>query len=268
MRVVTVLPFVLAAVLWQPVAAGGQICTLPDSVGRALPDTVASEGPYATIRDQGVPFSELELGVGHLRPTDETWKWEWLTEIALPLSEAPGAAPWGWIARGWIIDVGTGRITPLTVSGLIETGYEDATFLVLESADDGWIEIRFAPEVPESEVGTAWVPACALPGEDVDLRLEKWQDRFLSDQISPLFFRSAGPHVLRNAPRDGGERPGTIAGDYHLEPLEIAGDWMRVIVKQPSDYCVLDIQPVVKKGWVRWWSADRGPLVWYHTRGC
>lgn len=268
MRVVTVLPFVLAAVLWQPVAAGGQICTLPDSVGRALPDTVASEGPYATIRDQGVPFSELELGVGHLRPTDETWKWEWLTEIALPLSEAPGAAPWGWIARGWIIDVGTGRITPLTVSGLIETGYEDATFLVLESADDGWIEIRFAPEVPESEVGTAWVPACALPGEDVDLRLEKWQDLFLSDQISPLFFRSAGPHVLRNAPRDGGERPGTIAGDYHLEPLEIAGDWMRVIVKQPSDYCVLDIQPVVKKGWVRWWSADRGPLVWYHTRGC
>jgi hypothetical protein len=219
--------------------------------------------PYTTIREQGVAFSELELGVGHLRPTDETWKWECLTEIALPLSETPGAAPWVWI-----IDLRTVRIAALTVSGLIETGYEDATFLVLDSADDGWIEIRFAPEGQQSEVGTAWVPACALPGEKVDLRVETWQDRFLSDQISPLFFRSAGPHRLRKAPRDDSEKLGTIAGDYHLEPLEIAGDWMRVIVKQPSDYCALDIQPVVKRGWVRWWAADQGPLVWYHTRGC
>ncbi len=268
MRHVAALPFALAAVFGQPMAAIGQVCTLPDSVDRALPDTVPSPGPYATIREQGVPFSELGLGVGHLRPTDATGKGEWLTEIALPLSETRGAAPWGWIARGWIIEVGTGRIAPLTVSGLIETGYEDATFIVLASADDGWLKIRFAPESLESKIGTAWVPECALPGEEVDLHLETWRDRFLSGEISPLFFRSDAPHALRNAPRNDGEKLGVIAGDYHLEPLEIAGDWMRVVVKQPSDYCALDIEPVVKRGWVRWWSVDRGPWVWYFTRGC
>lgn len=234
MRLLTALPFALAAVLWQPMAAGGQVCTLPDSVGRALPDSVPSPGPYATIRDQGVPFSEFSLGVGHLRPTDETWKWEWLTEIALPLSAAPGAAPWGWIARGWIIDASTGLIAPLTVSGLLETGYEDATFIVMERADDGWLRIRFAPEGSESDAGTAWVPECALAGENVDLHLEMWRDLFLSDRISPLFFRFDVPHVLRSAPGEDGEGLGVIAGDYHLEPLEVAGDWMRVIVKQLS----------------------------------
>jgi hypothetical protein len=39
-------------------------------------------------------------------------------------------------------------------------------------------------------------------------------------------------------------------------------------LKQPSDSCALDVQPVVKRGWVRWRSADQGPWVWYHTRGC
>lgn len=45
--------------------------------------------------------------------------------------------------------------------------------------------------------------------------------------------------------------------------------WMRVIVKQPSDYCASeDIVVETREGWVKWRSPEKGPWVWYYTRGC
>jgi hypothetical protein len=40
-----------------------------------------------------------------------------------------------------------------------------------------------------------------------------------------------------------------------------------VRVIQPSDYC-RDIDVAEHVGWVRWRSSDKGPWVWYFTRGC
>lgn len=271
MRLVPVgLSVALSAVMcaFLPVGASGQACDLPAALAAVLPDTVPSHGPYATIRDGSVPFAELELGVGHLRPTESSWEWEWLDRIVLPLSDVPHTQPRRWIARGWTIDAETGRSTALHVSGLLETGYEDATFIVLESNDDGWFKIRIAPPGPETDPGTAWVPECALQAGPIALTIEPWQERFLSGLISPLFFRIDVPHVLRDAPRLEAASLGVIEGDYHLEPVEVSGDWMRVVVKQPSDYCTSEVSPLLRTGWVKWRSPDMGPWVWYHTRGC
>lgn len=255
------------ALLLCPAGASGQVCSLPEPLASLAPDTVPAPVPYATIRDQGVPFAEVDLGIGHLRPTDETWQWDWLSKIVLPLSRTSGAEPFAWIARGWAIDVETGIVEPFRVAGMVETGYEEPTFIVLNRTSADWIEIRVSPP-GTTETGTAWIPACALQGEPVDLAVEPWEDRLTSDEISPLYFRTRVPHVLREAPGFDGTRLGVIAGNYHLEPQEIVGDWMRVIVKQPSDYCVLESRSVARTGWVKWRSDEIGPWVWYYSRGC
>lgn len=263
-------PALMALLLFAlaPGAARGQACTLPDAVALTLPDSAPSHDFYTTIRDQGVPFDELDLGIGHLHPTQATWDWPWLPKIALPLSETRGAPPWGWIAGGWLVDTRNGEVSPFGLEGLLETGYEEATFIVLQRPLDGWVEIRHAPGSAESGSGTAWIPECALEGETIHLEVQSWQDRLLSDVISPLFFRSNVPHVLREIPRVDGAHLGTISGDYHLEPQEISGDWMRVVVKEPSDSCRSDVESTTRTGWVKWRSDDKGPWVWYHTRGC
>ena len=247
--------------------AAAQECALPSRLAGAIPDSIPTPAPYATIRDQGIPFADLQLGLGHLRPTDSTWAWDWLSKITLPLSDRPGTAPWRWIAGGWTIDAQTADVAPFAVAGLLETGYEEASFIALDTSVAGWIEIRVAPHSGRNR-GTAWIPECALRGESVDLTVEPWEDRLLSDLISPLYFRSGKPHVLRDAPRLDGSRLGSISGSYHLEPQEIVGDWMRVIVKQPSDYCAMDIESTVREGWVKWQSPEKGPWVWYYSRGC
>jgi hypothetical protein len=149
---------------------------------------------------------------------------------------------------------------------MIETGYEEPSFVVLESRWDGWLHIRYAEA--EGAAGSAWVPTCALGNTAARLDFTPWGKWLLSDRISPLYFRSRTPEELRSAPSAAAATVARIADDYILEPLEVRGDWMRVILKQPSDYCYPDVVPTRSEGWIRWYSPDRGPLVWYYSRGC
>lgn len=87
----------------------------------------------------------------------------------------------------------------------------------------------------------------------------------------PLYFRTDVRHALRSEPAVESERRLWIPvarHEYLLEPLEIWGDWMRVRVKQPSDHCWDPPEVRVDEGWVRWRGPERGPWVWYHSRGC
>ena len=124
------------------------------------------------------------------------------------------------------------------------------------------------PARPQA-AGTAWISECHLRSHRPALRFESWSERLLSADISPLFFRSSVTHRLRVAPSIDAALVGSIRGNHHLEPLEINGDWMRVVVKQPSDYCAsADLETESREGWVKWRSNEKGPWVWYHTRGC
>ena len=154
--------------------------------------------------------------------------WWGSAHVRLPLHERPGAAPWGWFA-------------------------------------DGWLRLRY-DRPSETRDGTAWVHRCHLARES--LAFESWRDRFLSEEISPLYLRDGAPGPLRAGPSDDAEELARIDGDYHLEPLGYQGDWMRVRLTTPSDYCAAPGEVRTTEGWIRWRSAERGPLVWYYTRGC
>jgi hypothetical protein len=148
---------------------------------------------------------------------------------------------------------------------MVETEYEATSFIVLDARDEGWLRIRYARPTDERD-GTAWVHACHLARES--LAYESWEERLLSDEISPLYFRDRAAHALRGDPDAASDELARIEGDYHLEPLEIRGNWMRVRFKQPSDHCADPERVRSVEGWIRWRSAARGPLVWYYTRGC
>lgn len=227
---------------------------------------------YETVYDWMGKRSEVPLGIGHLKGADRFW-WQGLP-LRLPLSAEPGAVAWGWFADGWLIETASPRAPPLPigVQGTVETAYEATSFIVLEATTDGWLRIRYGkPSTSDPSVrrdGLAWVHRCHLARES--LVFERWQDRFSSGEISPLFFRSDVPRELREQPGDESPRVISIADDHHLEPQAFEGDWMQVLVKQPSDYCAEpgEMQVDTYQGWVRWRSPTLGPTVWYHTRGC
>jgi len=223
--------------------------------------------PYETIYDWAGERSEVNLGIGHVRGAGRfLWSGR---EVHLPLHVEPDGVIWGWFANGWLLEDEGPDAEPRQIGseGMVETEYEATSLIVLDVRPDGWLRIRYGRPSAGKD-GTAWLHRCHLERET--LVMERWEDRFLSNEISPLFFRSDDPRKLLSRPDDDAHRLLWIANDYHLEPLGFKGDWMQVLVKQPSDYCgdPNEVRPKTFEGWVRWRAPDRGPLVWYHTRGC
>ena len=236
----------------------------------ATPDQIPAwdpQHPYVTIYDWAGKRSDVNLGVGHVR---DAGRFLWGGRpVRLPLHLEPRGVVWGWFANGWLLERTSDDAEPKEIGseGMVETEYEATSLIVFEVRPDGWLRIRYG-RPSDGRDGTAWLHRCDLARED--LALERWEDRFLSGEISPLFFRSDEPRKLLSRPDDDAPRVLWIANDYHLEPLGFKGDWMHVLVKQPSDYCGVPegMQSKTVEGWVRWRSRERGPIVWYHTRGC
>jgi hypothetical protein len=255
-----------------PASLPGQACRVADSVRVRVPFEAPPDASYATLGRLDVPFAEIPLGIGHVHRSEENpvrdlppGDGDWLRAMEIPLSASPGGHPSTWIAGGWVVRTGEPP-EALTVHGMVETGYEEPSFVVLERRADGWLQILW-PEAG-GELGAAWMPACALDAGPIRLEFTSWSDWLLSDRISPLFFRTALPEELRSGPSTASDVVTRIDRDHVMEPLEVRGDWMRVVLKQPSDYCFPDVVPTRHEGWVRWRSGDLGPRVWYHSRGC
>jgi hypothetical protein len=253
-------------------AVAAQGCVVPDSIRADNVDSVRTVGPYSVLGIGGASFSEVALGIGHIHYSSDNpvsdgppGEFNWLARVELPLSESPGAEPDTWIASGWIIKPGRPRVA-LSMEAMVETGYEEPSFVVLESRAEDWFRIRYAPG--DADEGTAWIPRCALKAGPIRLDYSSWSDWLLSDQISPLFFRVPTPEVLRSLPSSGSASVARITSGYILIPMEVRGDWMRVELRRPSDYCAPDVIPTIHEGWVRWYAGDIGPRVWYFTRGC
>ncbi len=222
------------------------------------------EGIYAWSTRDDAP-----LGIGRLFPADRpplAMPAGWVRDIALPLLDSPAGEVRGWVHRGWL-HVGS-LMSPFDLSGMVETEYEDLSFIVTDTTVDGWLRIRFgAPEAPLG--GLAWVHTDHLDLGAVALRFETWTARFLSDEIGPLHMRGAAPWSVHVAPSAAAAIIGLVTEDHAIEPIAFEGEWLRARIRQPADHCTgepLDV--VVTEGWVRWWASARGPLVWYATRGC
>jgi hypothetical protein len=240
----------------------GLAATYPEQIPAWNP-----QSPYETIYDWARKRSDVDLGIGHVRDAGRFLSGG--REVRLPLYPEPDGVAWGWFANGWLLEQEGQGATPKKIGseGMVETEYEATSLIVFEARPDGWLRFRYGRPSAGRD-GRAWLHRCHLEREG--LALERWEDRFLSDEISPLFFRHDDPRKLLSRPDDDARRVLWIANDYHLEPLGFKGDWMHVLVKQPSDYCGVPegMRPKTFEGWVRWRSPERGPLVWYHTRGC
>jgi len=243
---------------------------MPAAFRDRVPGSPPPEEAYETLGSRAVPFGDVPIGVGHLHLGAENaildlppGEYDWLGRVELPLSLRPGAAPWAWIARGWIVPDGAVPV-PLSRRALLETGYEEVSFVVVEGPSGGWFRIRFA----DGDDGTAWVPECALRESPVRLDFTNWGEWLLSGSISPLYVPPGRAESLRSGPSEMSPLMVDIEGDHVLEPLELSGDWMRVRLRQPSDYCAPDVAATTQEGWIRWYDEGLGPRVWYFTRGC
>lgn len=256
-----------AAALVATPAAAALDCDISTPVPPATALKPLAEEGYEPLRG----FDRaLRMGVGHLRPAREEDREHWIRHVLMPLSATPGAPPAAWFAGGWIVPAGGGAPRAAGSSGAIETGYETVSLIVLEIRDGEWLRIRFAPGDEGSS--TAWVSRCDLEKLRPRVVYEPWEALLGSSELSPLYFRTGGPRALRRAADPDAELLAWIPAEgskYALEPLEVQGDWMRVRMKVPSDYCAeTRIKPAVREGWIRWRTERLGPLVWYYTRGC
>jgi hypothetical protein len=272
LRTIAGLCTIVAMGIADPRAVAAQICEIPDAALALAPPDPPAVYAYDAPAPEPEPLFDAVLGVGHAYhapsepamgpPGDNSW----LQRVALPLSESPGSAPSAWIARGWIVEPGKDP-EALTIWGLLETGYEERSFVVLERRNDGWLRIRYA--VDERGPRSAWVPACALEASPAPLAFAPWSDWLLGDDVSPLFVRAGLPLALHTEPSRTSSLIAMISIDDGLEPHEIRGEWMRVTLVQPSGYCRPEVASTRREGWVRWLTEDdRGPRLWYFTRGC
>jgi hypothetical protein len=200
---------------------------------------------------------DLALGVGHVRPVREEERDDWTRRLKLPVFAAPGGEVKIWL-------------TPGSVGGdaLVETGYETASFIVLQAQQDGWLQIRFGGPLAS---GAGWVHRCHLDAATPRLEYQPWERALAA--ASPLYFRSWTRRMLRKAASTEAPVVAVIPADpnlYGIRPLRFRGDWARVRVSIPSSYCAnpRPRRPQVREGWIRWRSPDRSPAVWYYTRGC
>jgi hypothetical protein len=200
---------------------------------------------------------ELRLGVGHVRPVREEERDEWTRRLLLPVFAMPAGELKLWLTPGSVgADV------------LVETGYETASMIVLQARNDGWLEIRFGGPLAS---GAGWVHRCHLDAATPRLEYQPWEK--LLARTRPLYFRSWASRALRERPSPDAPVLAAIPEDpnlYGLQPLEFRHDWARVRLTIPSTYCAKPrpARPRVHEGWVRWRGRDRGPALWYYTRGC
>lgn len=214
----------------------------------------ADPAPYEPLHGAD---PELALGVGHIRPIREEERDDWPRRLKLPVFEAPDGPVKVWL-------------TPGSVGGdvLVETGYETASFIVLQIRKDGWMQLRFGGPLAS---GAGWVHRCHLEAATPRLQYQPWED--LLAENGPLFFRAWAPRELRKAPSVEAPALATIPADpnrYGLQALQFRGDWVRVRISIPSTHCA-DPKPArvrVHEGWVRWRGPKLGPALWYYTRGC
>lgn len=215
---------------------------------------------YAGSRDQS------PLGIGHLKIdyTDDGY-YDWPRKIALPIWDHPDGSVLAWIRSGLVIPTDGAAAFPLSGAGMVETDYEQLTFVVIEEAGD-WLRLRF--KVGEGGVG--WVHRCHLQLGKIHLSYQSWQE-LLTEKGDWLHFRTDVVHSLRAEPSAASSRVTTIGLDHKLKMLKIEGDWMQVEVTQPDWTCTgpdLPFEGTTHKGWVKWRDDRTGPWVWYYTRGC
>ncbi|WP_299404667.1 hypothetical protein [Acaryochloris sp. IP29b_bin.148] len=106
---------------------------------------------------------------------------------------------------------------------------------------------------------------------DVFQPVDKTQTRnrghlYKREQLSPSITLRSNPSA--SSPTVFALESDLSGRDYGIEPLEIKKNWMRVRISIPRDLCGTEETFKFYEGWIRWWSEDVGPTLYYPPRGC
>ncbi|MEO1389505.1 MAG: hypothetical protein AAFV85_19385 [Cyanobacteria bacterium J06634_6] len=220
----------------------------------------------AGIVDLSADEGDAMASVGHLRPQDVESLGDddvnWLSSTILPLYVSPGGEHWGWIYQGWLVLEGQAPIAIGRDAGFaMVKAYENLyTFPVLEARDDGWFRVQYTAG------GSAWAHTSQLALGDTPLTLEDWSEH-LESQASVFFLDRSETQALRSRPEPANNLLSLVAADSLIEPLDFAGDWMRVRVTRPTAACEPLTGATVTEGWMRWRNEAKESLVWYAPSG-
>ena len=266
-------------------------CKIGDAVAveqrQRLPKTLPpprSAEDYARLDDNwGMGYLEPDREIGSLRAS---WEQEmyfsrfgWMSQSILFLYDRPDGNLKGWLVCGWIVEVDRpDRKIPLAPH-LIQSGYGRWSYIVLQEQGN-WLQFRYSRSGSIGD-GIAWISKDELAIGQVDFELVRWRDRFQPDEQPPsdpnasitagwLFFRDREtPHALRTAPSNTAELITWIGEEHAIEPLEIQGDWMRIVLTKPGQGCLaVDPDAEVREGWIRWRDDQRGTWLTYPPKGC
>lgn len=270
---------------------GGSSCAVNSSpqsvVFLPLPESISVmqiQETHPVTSNFGIGFLIERMG-DHSDASDREWNpgYEWLSRLRLPLYDAPNGKAWGWLACGWLVDLSSPdpQISQLEPT-LLQTAYETYSFVVLKEQPDGWFQLRYGLPT-SSHQGVAWAHRSHLNLGGHVLRIQYWKDIFQPRDLKQtrnrgwLHFRDDAPTTYLRLKSEPAATSKVIfptdetflQGDYGIEPMEIQGNWMRVRVSLPQDYCVRSSQPIeFNEGWIQWWTPKQGTLLYYSARGC
>ena len=151
----------------------------------------------------------------------------------------------------------------ISENNLLEYDYEELGLPVCKIKSNKWIEVIYGYD-NNNYILTGWV----LVSEKSTLL--KWNS-FLKEKL--VFF--ANPEKVNFFDDKNGKevqfklQPSEhMTYDYIMRPQVTKGNWMKVEVVTPSDYCDNPESLERKVFWIQYLDDTGRPLVWYFTRGC
>jgi len=93
-----------------------------------------------------------------------------------------------------------------------------------------------------------------------------WEDILMKH---PLFFEKEEDIKFYKSPSvKNGQLGLNLISNYIMWPLEVKGEWMKVKVVSPSDYCQSQENASIGVYWIKYRNERGQLLVWYFARGC
>ncbi|ABW28108.1 hypothetical protein [Acaryochloris marina] len=205
---------------------------------------------------------------------------EWLNRLCLPLYNSAQGKQWGVLTGKLVVDLSGSTAQFLEFEpNMVQTSYETYAFIVLQETPEGWFQIQYAHPEGDRD-GTAWVRKDHFQQQYPPV-VQYWKDLFQPvdtaqksnrgylykrEQLSPSISLKSPPSA--SSPTLFTLQSDLSGRDYGIEPLEIQGNWMRVRISIPRDFCGTEETFKFHEGWIPWWSATVGPTLYYPPRGC
>ncbi|MEM7549396.1 MAG: hypothetical protein AAF363_06975 [Bacteroidota bacterium] len=153
----------------------------------------------------------------------------------------------------------------LKEDAVFEFGYESFGLPILESYDE-YVMVLYGYDLNGKEL------VGYIPTDTINYGYRIWNKFFLEG--TPIFLNRDLPLQFFDK-KKGKElsievktiNDGTGRKNYIMYPLSIEGEWMKVKLVTPSDYCE-ETESNSLEVWIKYLDTDCKLRVWYYVRGC